>query len=77
MDIHNVFMYGDINVYGGEVSDKYKEKVAGNTYGAVEAKIDVMNELGEKVGAGDATIYLPFPGCDVLLPISSKEKGVI
>ncbi len=74
MEIYNVFMYGDINWYRGEVIDKYREKIGDNTYGAVEVKIDVGNQLGEKVGAGDATVYLPFPGRDVVFPIMEEKR---
>ncbi len=74
MNINNVFMYGDINWYKGEVVDKYKEKIGGNTYGAVDISIDVTNELGEKVANGEATIYLPSPGHEVIIPVKVEAR---
>ncbi len=79
IDINNVFMYGDVNWYKGEVTDKYREKIGDNTYGAVDVKIDVVNQIDEKVAAGEATVYLPFPGHGVALPIKleARNKGEV
>ncbi len=72
LDIGDIFMYGDVNYYKGEVVDKYKEKVGGDTYNAVDIKVDVINEMDQKVAGGDATVYLPLPGHGVSLPIASE-----
>jgi hypothetical protein len=72
MEIFNVFMYGDINWYKGKVTEKYKERIGSNVYGAVDIDIEVTNQLGEHVAAGDATVYLPFAGQEVALPIPKK-----
>jgi hypothetical protein len=74
MEIDKVFMYGDVNWYQGAVIDKYKETIGGNVYGAVDITINVTNQLGENIGAGNATVYLPFPGHGVKLPIPEKGK---
>jgi hypothetical protein len=72
MEISNVLMYGDINWYKGTVTEKYKEKIGNNVYGAVDIDIEVTNQLGEQVATGDATVYLAFPGQEVILPIPQK-----
>jgi acyl dehydratase len=72
MEISNVLMYGDINWYKGTVTEKYKEKIGNNVYGAVDIDIEVTNQLGEQVATGDATVYLSSPGQEVILPIPQK-----
>jgi hypothetical protein len=69
MEIHDAFMYGDFNVYKGEVVEKYKEEIKGKVYKAVNVKIDVSNQLGQEVGNGEAILYLPSPGHEITLPI--------
>ena len=68
-EILQPFFYQDVNWYKGEVTDKYKEKIGDVTYKAVDIKIEVNNQLGEKTAAGGATIYLPSRGRPVKLPI--------
>lgn len=77
MDIHDVFMYGDFNLYRGEVVDKYKEEIGGNLYRAVDVKIDVSNQLRKTVCNGDATLYLPSPGHEIVLPIPHENDKEI
>jgi len=63
------FFYQDVNWYKGEVVDKYKEKLGDNTYKAVDVKIEVTNELGERTATGNATVYLSSKGQEVKLPV--------
>jgi hypothetical protein len=69
-----VFIYGDVNFYQGEVVDKYQETIGKNVYGAVDITIKITNQLNENIGSGNATVYLPFPGHGVKLPIPVIEK---
>jgi acyl dehydratase len=69
MEVLKPFFYQDTNWYRGEVVEKYKEKIGDTTYKAVNVKIEVTNQLGEKSASGDATIYLPSRGQEVKLPI--------
>lgn len=64
-----VFMYGDTEWLSGEVVDKYKEKIGEEKYYAADIRIDVINQLKEKVASGAATVYLPSPGHPVVLPV--------
>jgi hypothetical protein len=77
MEINKVFMYGDVNWYKGSVIDKYKETIGENVYGAVDITITITNQLDENIGVGNATIYLPFPGHGVKLPIPVTEKKTV
>ncbi len=70
VELYKPFIYGDFNWYGGQVVDKYKERLNGETYNAVDIKLEITNQLGEKTGAGEATIYLPALGREVKLPIT-------
>jgi acyl dehydratase len=63
------FLYGDTIWFKGEVTDKYKIKVAGVMYRAVNVQINGVNQRGEVATTGDATVYLPSRGFDVILPI--------
>jgi hypothetical protein len=74
MEIYKVFMYGDINWYLGTVNDKYKEAIDGTVYGAVDINLSITNQLKENIGSGNATVYLPFPGHEVKLPIPFTGK---
>jgi len=69
VDLLRPFIYMDTNFYAGEVVDKYIERLQGETYKAVDIKIDVTNQLGETTGTGEATIYLPSWGQEVKLPL--------
>jgi len=53
----------------GKIADKYKEKLDGEMYRAADVDIDEVNQLGETLGRGSATVYLPERGYDVKLPI--------
>ena len=53
----------------GEVVDKYKEKIGGVLYGAVDIKLEAVNQLGAKVQPGKATVYLMSSSKEVTLPI--------
>jgi len=66
------YIYGDALWIKGEVVDKYKEKIGGALYGAVEVKVEVVNQLHQNVASGDATVYLPSENRDVELPISGN-----
>ena len=63
------FIYGDTNWYSGTVVEKYKEKLNGVIYYAADIAIDMTNQMGEKTGSGDATIYLASRGHEVTLPV--------
>ena len=66
--------YGDTQFYNGEVTKVYEDKVEGVTYGAVDVKISVVNEIGEISAPGTATVYLP--SCKfgaVKLPVPHKD----
>jgi hypothetical protein len=63
------FIYGDTMWISGKVVDKYKEKLGGALYGAVDIEMEAVNQLGQKIQPGTATVYLPFPGYPVKLPI--------
>ena len=69
VELPNHFLYGDTMWLRGRVSDKYKERVGGKTYFAVEVRISGVNQLGETVATGSAVAYLPSPGHTVTLPI--------
>ena len=69
VELPNHFLYGDTMWLSGTVSDKYKERVGGETYHAVEVRITGTNQLGETVATGMAVAYLPSPGHPVTLPI--------
>ena len=69
IEILKPFIYQDANWYNGEIVDKYKERLGDVMYKAVDIKIDVTNQRGEKTASGDATVYLPSKGCEVKLPV--------
>jgi len=61
--------YGDTTWFKGEVVKKYKVVEGGIEYGAVDIKIDGVNQRGEMSSPGSATVYLPSPGRPVQIPI--------
>ncbi len=69
LNVPNAFLYGDTMWIKGKVTDKYREKLGGNEYRAVDVSIEETNQLGETLGKGDATVYLPDRGHEVKLPI--------
>ncbi len=73
VELPNHFLYGDTMWLKGTVSDKYKERVGGQTYFAVEVRINGVNQLGETVVIGKAVAYLPSPGHHVSLPIPHAD----
>ena len=54
---------------GPLANDVFGEKLGDDMYKAVDIKLDVNNQLGEKTAAGNATIYLPSKGQEVKLPV--------
>jgi hypothetical protein len=69
LNIPNSFLYGDTLWIKGTVVDKYKEKIHNTMYHAVDVDIRETNQLGEVLGTGTATVYLPDRGHEVKLPI--------
>jgi len=69
VDVSEPYIYHDVLWIKGKVVEKYKEKVGGELYGAVNVKISAVNQLGGTVARGIATVYLPFENCGVTLPI--------
>lgn len=70
VDVLEPYIYGDALWVKGQVVDKYKEKLRGVVYCTVDVKIDVVNQLGQNVGPGTATVYLPSINRAVSLPIT-------
>lgn len=69
VDVLEPYIYGDALWVRGEVVDKYKEKIGGSMYGAVDVKLEAVNQLNQNVAPGTATVYLPFTNSDIELPI--------
>lgn len=69
VDTLEPYIYGDALWIRGEVVDKYKEKLGGTMYSAVDIKIEAVNQLGQNIAPGTATIYLPCVNSIVELPI--------
>jgi len=69
VDTTGDYIYGDALWVKGSIVDKYKEKIAGTLYGAVDIKLSAVNQLNQTVATGIATVYLPTTGCIVSLPI--------
>ena len=69
LDLPNHYLYGDTMWLTGEATDKYKERIGGEQYYAVEIRIQGTNQLGETIVRGTATAYLPNPGHTVDLPL--------
>lgn len=69
VDVLEPYIYGDALWIKGRVVDKYKEKLGGTLYGAVDVKIEAVNQLGQNVAPGTATVYLPSISRPVELPI--------
>ena len=69
IEILKPFLYMDANWYSGKIVDKYKERLGAVMYKAVDIRVDVTNQLGEKTASGNATVYLSSKGCEVKLPI--------
>jgi len=61
--------YGDTTWFSGEVVNKYKETQGGVEYGAVDIKIQGVNQVGDSTTPGTATVYLPSPGRPVQIPV--------
>ena len=55
------YIYGDALWMKGKVVETYKEKLGGTKYGAIDVKIEAVNQLGLNVAPGTATVYLPIP----------------
>ncbi len=72
LSVPNAFLYGDTMWIRGKVADKYREKVGEETYRAVDIDIEETNQLGETLGRGSATVYLPERGYEVNLPVPLK-----
>jgi len=73
IEIRKPNFYGDTTWFKGEVVKKYKVSEGDVEYGAVDLRIDVVNQIGEMTAPGTATVYLPSPGRDVVLPIPHKH----
>jgi acyl dehydratase len=71
VEILEPFFYGDTLWIKGEVVDKYKEKIGGIMYRAVDVTIEIVNQLKDLTGKGTATVYLPSRGREVKIPIAS------
>jgi acyl dehydratase len=69
VELPNPFIYGDVMRLSGQVSDKFQQQIGAETYNAVEISLNGVNQLGETVLTGSATVYLPNPGFPVELPI--------
>ncbi|MCJ7632370.1 hypothetical protein MUP77_08255, partial [Candidatus Bathyarchaeota archaeon] len=69
VDVLEPYIYGDTLWISGKVVEKYKEKLGGILYGAVEIKLEAVNQLGQKLQPAIATVYLPSRGYEVKLPI--------
>jgi acyl dehydratase len=67
--VPNLLLYQDTLWINGQVVDKYKEKIGGVVYRAVEVQVQGINQLGETIASGAATVYLPDRGHSVELPI--------
>jgi len=61
--------FGDTTWFSGEIVKKYKVTEGGVEYGAVDIKIEGVNQLGLSTTPGSATVYLPSPGREVQIPI--------
>jgi len=66
--------YGDTQWVYGEVVKKYIDKVGDEEYGAVDIKIDQINQIGENSAPGKATVYLPSPNKPVTIPVPHENK---
>lgn len=69
IDVREPYLYGDALWIKGKVIDKYKEKISDTIYRAVDLKIETINQEGQKVAPGTATVYLPTLTENVKLPI--------
>jgi len=69
VDVLEPYIYGDALWVKGKVVDKYKEKIGGTLYSAVDVKIETINQEGQNVAPGTATVYLPSFNNAVQLPI--------
>jgi acyl dehydratase len=67
--IHQPLLYGDTGFYSGTVREKYKLKLGEMVYRAVDVEVKAVNQINEPVLTGTATIFLPSPGHEVVLPI--------
>jgi len=65
--------YGDTQWVYGEVVKTYKDKVGDEEYGAVDIRIDQINQVGENTAPGTATVYLPSPDKPVKIPIPHES----
>jgi acyl dehydratase len=69
VQLPNPFIYGDVMRLSGEVTDKFTQQIGDHTYNAVEISLSGVNQLGETVLSGSATVFLPNPGFPVELPV--------
>ena len=69
VDVLEPYLYGDALWIKGKVVEKYKEKIGGVLYLAVDIKIESINQEGQNVAPGTATLYLPSITQPVELPI--------
>ena len=65
--------YGDTTWFSGEVVNKEKVTEGGVEYGAVDIKIDGVNQQGNTTTPATATVYLPSPGREVQIPIPAGD----
>jgi acyl dehydratase len=65
------YLYGDTLWIRGSVIDKYKEKIEGEMYRAVEITLGGTNQLNETVASATAKVYLSDLGYPVSLPLPS------
>jgi hypothetical protein len=74
LTVPNILLYQDTLWIKGHVVDKYKEKIGGVMYRAVDVQVRGVNQLGEEIAKGSATVYLPDRGHMVKLPIPIKRS---
>lgn len=67
--------YGDTTWFRGEVAKKYKVTEGKTEYGAVDITFAGVNQIGEVSTPGTATVYLPFRGREVTIPIPASAKA--
>jgi len=73
VQIRRPVFYGDTTWFSGEVVNKEKVTEGGVEYGAVEIKIEGVNQKGDSTTPGTATVYLPSSGREVQIPIPGTK----
>jgi len=73
IQIRRPVFYGDTTWFSGEVVNKDKVTEGGVEYGAVDIKIDGVNQSGQTSTPGTATVYLPSPGREVQIPVPTGD----